>query len=291
MIYLALTILQSTAIFVVMKLFNRFRIDNWQAITVNYIVATTFGLIIYNGEISATVVLGKNWLLYAVLLGMTFISTFFVFALSAQKVGVALTSVASKMSVVIPVIAGIILLNEKISLLAGLGVSMALMAFYLTLGRGVNSSFPKKYIILPVLLFAGNGINDSLMKYAEYHFVANTNDLILFLSMIFFTSLVLGIIISMIKYARKRYRISGRNLLAGIILGLLNFGSTYYILKCMGLYDSSVVFPVTNAGIVSLSALTGFFLFREKLNRKNWIGIALAILAILLIANAQAHGV
>ncbi|HSG68721.1 MAG TPA: hypothetical protein VK994_08440, partial [Bacteroidales bacterium] len=147
MLYLALTILQSTAIFVVMKLFNRFRIDNWQAITVNYIVATIFGFIIYNGEVSVEIVTGKAWLVFAILLGITFISTFFVFALSSQKVGVALTSVASKMSVVIPVIAGLIFLDEKINLPAGGGVAVALIAFYLTLGKGSNSAFPRKYVI------------------------------------------------------------------------------------------------------------------------------------------------
>jgi drug/metabolite transporter (DMT)-like permease len=286
MIFLILTVLQSTAIFVVMKLFNRFRIDNWQAITVNYIVATVFGFAIYKGEISTDIILQKEWFVYALILGLTFISTFFVFALSSQKVGVALTSVASKMSVVIPVLEGLLLLNEKINLLSGAGVAIALVAFYLTLGRGANSSFPKKYLILPLLLFMGNGINDTLMKYAEFHFVDNTNELILFLSMIFFTSLILGLCISGVKYVNSKYRISIRNIIAGIILGLLNFGSTFYILKCMGLYDSSVVFPVTNAGIVSLSAIIGFFFFREKLNKKNWIGITLAILAIILIANA-----
>lgn len=286
MIFLILTIVQSTAIFVVMKLFNRFRIDNWQAITVNYFVATVFGLIIYNGDISPGVIIDKEWFIYALILGLTFISTFFVFALSSQKVGVALTSVASKMSVVIPVLAGLILLNEKINLLSGLGVAIALLAFYLTLGKGANSSFPRKYLILPLLLFMGNGINDTLMKYAEYYYVADTNDLILFLSIIFSASLVLGLCVSTAKYINKKYSVSPRNILAGIILGLLNFGSTFYILKCMSIYDSSVVFPVSNAGIVSLSALIGFFLFKEKLSKINWAGIMLAILAIILIANA-----
>lgn len=286
MIYLILTILQSTAIFVVMKLFNRFRIDNWQAITVNYIVATVFGFAIYRGEISPEVIFKEEWFIYALILGLTFISTFFVFALSSQKVGVALTSVASKMSVIIPVIAGLILLGEKLNVWSSIGVALALIAFYLTLGQGANSSFPRKYLFLPLLLFLGNGVNDTLMKYTEFHFVSDTNNLILFLSVIFLSSLLLGIIISIIKYSRARYHISLKNILAGIILGLLNFGSTFYILKCMGLYDSSVVFPITNAGIVSLSALIGFYFFREKLSKKNWAGIALAILAIVLIANA-----
>lgn len=286
MIYLILTTLQSTAIFVVMKLFNRFRIDNWQAITVNYIVATGFGFLIYEGEITRASIFNADWFIYAVVLGLTFISTFFVFALSSQKVGVALTSVASKMSVIIPVIAGLILLGEKLNLLSGLGVAIALLAFYLTLGTGSNSSFPRKYIFLPLLLFLGNGINDTLMKYSEFHFVPDTNELILFLSVIFATSLLMGSGISLGKYIKKKYSISLRNIVAGIILGLLNFGSTFYILKCMSLYNSSVVFPVTNAGIVSLSALIGYFFFKEKLNKTNFVGILLAIVAIILIANA-----
>ena len=170
MIYLALTIIQSTAIFIVMKLFSRFRIDNWQAITVNYAIAALFGFVIYKGDINAGIIMDRGWFTYSLLLGITFISTFFIFALSAQKVGVALTSVASKMSVVIPVIAGLILLHEKISMIAATGVAIALLAFYLTLGTGKKSSFPRQFLILPLLLFIGNGVNDTLMKYTEHHF-------------------------------------------------------------------------------------------------------------------------
>ena len=191
--FLILTVLQSTAIFVVMKLFSRFRVDNWQAITVNYIVAGGFGLIIYKGEISLVAISDKDWFVYALILGITFIATFFIFALSAQKVGVALTSVASKMSVVIPVLAGLVLLQETIGPVTAIGVVLALLAFYLTLGSGRNRSFPKKYVFLPLLLFLGNGVNDSLMKYSEFHYVANTNDLILYLSVVFLTSLIISI--------------------------------------------------------------------------------------------------
>jgi drug/metabolite transporter (DMT)-like permease len=282
--FLILSILQSTAIFVVLKLFSRYRIDNWQAITTNYVVAALFGFVIYRGDISPAAILAHDWFEFSLALGLTFIATFFIFALSSQKVGVALTSVASKMSVVIPVLAGLVLLDESLNILAGLGVIVALMAFYLTLGRGKSRSFPKKYLILPLVLFLGNGINDTLMKYSEFHFVVDTNDLILFLAMIFFTALVLGLIISAVRYSSNRNPLLLRNIIAGIILGLINFGSTFYILKAMGLYESSVVFPIINAGIVSLSALTGYFFFREKLKLTNWIGIGLALIAILIIA-------
>ena len=286
MIYLLLTILQSTAIFVVFKLFNRFRIDNWQAISINYVVASLFGLVIYKGDLSIEILLGKDWFEFGLILGITFIATFFIFALSAQKVGVALTSVASKMSVVIPVIAGLILLNETIGWLAGSGVVIALLAFYLTLGSGRHRSFPSKYVILPVLLFLGNGVNDTIMKYTEHHYVADINDRILFLTIVFMTSLVFGVLITAKRYYNKKVNLNLHTIVGGSILGLINFGSTYYILQAMDIFASSVVFPITNAGIVTLSTLIGWSVFREKLSLRNWIGIVLAIVAIIMIANA-----
>ena len=77
-----------------------------------------------------------------------------------------------------------------------------------------------------------------------------------------------------------------KHLAAGVVLGLLNFGSTYYLMRAMDKFDSAVLFPVTNASIVGLSAMTGFFVFREKLSWINWLGVILSVIAIIIIANA-----
>ena len=49
------------------------------------------------------------------------------------------------------------------------------------------------------------------------------------------------------------------------------------------MFDNSFLFPIYNIGVVSLTALTGWLLFKEKLNWKNYIGLALAIIAVILI--------
>ncbi len=283
MIFIILTVLQSTLIFVTFRLFNNFRIDNWQAITINYVVATLFGFLIYPEPVNTSEILDKPWLLSSVLLGIFFISTFFVFALSSQKVGVALTSVASKMSVVIPVTFGVILYGESMDLLKITGITAALVAFYLTFKKKEKQKVHAVYLLYPLLMFLGNGTNDTIMKYAEHYLVRG--DLILFLTMIFLFSLVIGIVIFIVRLIMGLSVIRLKNILAGVLLGLLNFGSTYYILRAMGVYESSVVFPLVNTSIVMLSALTGFFVFREKLSTVNWAGILLSIVAILIIAN------
>jgi drug/metabolite transporter (DMT)-like permease len=284
MIFIILSVVQSTLIFVTFRLFNNFRIDNWQAITINYVVATLFGLLIYQEPIEPSEILKSPWLISAILLGIFFISTFFVFALSSQKVGVALTSVASKMSVVIPVTFGVILYGENMNLMKVIGITAALVAFYLTFKKKEKQKIRLVYLLYPVLMFLGNGINDTIMKFAEHHYV--TNDLILFLSMIFLVSLLIGSVVFTVRITTGISKLRFRNIIAGIILGLLNFGSTYYILKAMGVFESSVVFPLVNSSIVMLSAVTGFLAFREKLSLINWAGVVLSIGAILIISNA-----
>jgi uncharacterized membrane protein len=48
--------------------------------------------------------------------------------------------------------------------------------------------------------------------------------------------------------------------------------------------SSSVIFPVNNMGIVLLSALLAWIVFKEKLSPVNWTGIVLSVVAIIMIA-------
>jgi multidrug transporter EmrE-like cation transporter len=52
----------------------------------------------------------------------------------------------------------------------------------------------------------------------------------------------------------------------------------------VGYYESTFVFPVFNVSIVGITALAGVVFFREKLSAINWLGFALAALAIIVIA-------
>lgn len=284
MIYLILTILQSTLIFVVFKLFTRFKIDNLQAITANYIFGAAFGFLIYDGSCTICDITDAPWLTIAIMLGVLFIVVFNIFALSSQKVGVALTSVASKMSVIIPVGLGFWLYQDQVNAMKIIGLFAALAAFYLTLKKPGNTQFDKRLFILPILLFFGNGMVDSVMKYSQHHYI--TDDIILFLCIVFLTAFTIGFVVLLTKAIRGKLRFGIKDVFAGFILGLINFGSTYYIIKSMATFESAVVFPIVNVGIVSLSTLIGFFAFREKLSLVNWIGIFLSLIAILLIAYA-----
>jgi len=282
MLYLIATILLATAIFIIFRLFKQLEIDNLQAITMNYVVASSFGFLVYDKPFQPSQISEADWFPLVFLIGLMFIGVFFLFALSSQKAGVAITAVSAKMSVVIPAAAGFLLFGDAFSWIKVSGIAVALAAFYFTFKKKGSMITDYAALILPVFLFLGTGTNDLLMKYIEFHMVHG--DLMLLLSCIFGVALIVGLSALIFKVITGRTQLKARNFVAGFLLGFVNFGSTYFLFRSMEYFDSSLMFPIRNTGVVSLSALAGLFFFKEYLSRTNWLGIALAILAILSIA-------
>jgi len=280
MIYLFIVIITSTLIIITFRIFERFNIVIVQAITINYFVATCFGFFITPDNFSIGNIINSNWFPFAIMVGLTLIIAFNFFALSAQKAGVAVTAISSRMSVVIPIILGLIMFGDTCTPIKITGIFLALIAFYLTFKKKEKISFQKKLFILPLCLFLAVGINDSLMKFTEHFYIEG--DFVMFLATAFFFALFFGFFVLGFKIKKQKFAI--KNVIAGIILGLLNWWSTLYFLKGLDVFEVSVFIPIFNVSVVALSAIIGFFFFKEKLRLINWIGILMAICAITLIS-------
>jgi drug/metabolite transporter (DMT)-like permease len=286
--YLILSILCSTLIFIIFKCFDKFKINTLQAIVVNYYAAATFGLLNYDAPISVSEITNSNWFLGALFLGVLFIVIFNVMALTAQKNGLSVASVASKMSVAIPIIFGLYAYNESLNLQKTIGIILALVAVYLASVKASNSEkIQFKNLILPILLFLGSGTIDTTIKYLETNYVAE-NGIPLFSATIFSISGLIGITLLVIKTIKKPQKLSYKPLIGGAILGIVNYYSIVMLLKALQMngFESSTIFTVNNVGIVMLSTLIGLLFFKEKLIRKNWIGIGIAVISIALVTFA-----
>jgi drug/metabolite transporter (DMT)-like permease len=282
MLYLIASILFSASILILFRYFKKFGIDNLQAIIANYFLASVIGFVAYENDYTLNEIYSASWFSMAVLLGFIFIGVFFLFALSSQKAGVAVTAVASRMSVVIPVAGGFLLFGEQAGTMKLIGIALALPAFYLTFKKKQSVKVSLALAILPILIFLGTGTNDLLMKYTDHHYLKD--DLYLLLATIFIFAMTIGILVLLYRLYNKQTVLSWKHFLAGLLLGLVNFGSTYYMFRSMTVFESSVMFPVLNTGVVSIAALADYFLFGEKLSRTNWIGILLALIAIVFIS-------
>lgn len=287
--YLILCILSSTGIFIVFKFIDRKNIAPYPVIVINYLVASLLGLLINSEDISLRSVASLPWLPISFLIGVLFILMFFVIARSTKVAGISTTTVASKMSVVFPIVFSMLIdASDSLTLIKSLAILTALIGVLLTVYTPVSNSGLMKKITLPLVLFIGMGIVDSLVKYAQHRFVDNA-DRALFSAILFFIAFLTGIL--MLPF-RKSSIGSFKKLntwLWGIGLGIFNFGSIYLMVSALNFVnaegigtDSSIIFGLNNIGIVSLSVLAGVLIFTEKLKAINWIGISLSVLAIVL---------
>ncbi|MFV8226629.1 EamA/RhaT family transporter [Christiangramia aquimixticola] len=288
MTYLLLSVLSSTVIFVVFRLYKKYNVNTLQAIVVNYFIACTVGFFGYIEGSDLSHVPSEKWFPGALMLGALFISVFNLAAITTQKSGLSVVAVATKMSVAIPVLFGIFLYNESLGFLKLTGIILALAAVYLTSIKTKDGiSIKPKNLIYPLLVFLGSGIIDTSIKYLETTYVSKT-DVGLFSSTIFATAGLIGIIILTVQAIMGKLEFNFRNILGGIALGIPNYFSIYFLVMALRSegFESSTIFTINHVAIVAVSTLLGIVLFKEELLRKNWIGLALAVLSIILVANS-----
>jgi len=267
---------------------GRLRINTFQAIVFNYISCVITGSL-FNGHFPVNSVnIREPWFPWALLMGGMFIVIFNIIGFTTQQLGVAVASVANKLSLVIPFVFSIYLYNEPVTFLKILGIIMALLAVYLTVKpeEKINRQRSNTWVlVLPILLFAGSGLLDTLIKYTEQRFLNehNSND---FLITAFTSAGVIGIIILVTGIITRRQRFEFRAVLAGMAIGFPNYFSIWCLVMALKKYagNSSALIPINNMGIVLFSAVAAWVLFREKLSLYNWSGILLSIAAIALIA-------
>ena len=136
-----------------------------------------------------------------------------------------------------------------------------------------------------MVLFVGTGLLDTLMKFTQ-SVLLSEDQFSMFSSILFTVAGVLGSLVLLISMIGGKNKFAFKNVVAGVALGIPNYGSIYFLLQTFeqSTMDSSEIIPINNMGIVAVSALAAFVIFREKLSGLNWVGIGISILAIALIS-------
>lgn len=285
MIYLLISICISSFLFVVFKLFEVFKINTFQAIIVNYLVAAILGYYMSDLPVSFQGIVSQSWFYGAFFLGILFILVFNLMALTSQRNGLSVASVASKMSLVIGVVFGIFYYYESANYIKVIGIILALLAVYLTSAKDIQKKvYEKNSLLFPILLFFGSGCIDTCLKYMETTYVEE-GGVPIFSATIFAFAFLFGIVFLAVKIIKGEFTFHYKNILGGFLLGVPNYFSIVYLLKALSAdgMESSTAFTLNNVGIVIFSTLLGLFLFKEKLSVKNWLGVLIAVLGVYLV--------
>ncbi|MEJ8804172.1 hypothetical protein [Pontibacter sp. H249] len=293
MLYLILSVLVSASLIFIFKLFQKYNVHTFQAIAINYAVCVAVGFMFPGGtDVLQPQTFGYTWAYAAMALGTIFILTFYLMALSTHKVGVTATSVAAKISLVIPVLFSLLVLKTSLkeyNIINYLGMAAALVAIVLSSIRprqngGIKTSAAVSFL-LPFIIFINGGIADSLINYTNQHYL-QPHQASQFTMLTFATSAAVGLLALLVLLLLRKVRLNLKSVLAGVLLGVPNYFSIYFLLLALTAFgnDGAFLYPINNIGIILTGAIGAVIFFNEKLTRLNLFGIAVAVLAIILIS-------
>ncbi|GGD29947.1 EamA family transporter [Flavobacterium orientale] len=284
MIYILCSVGLNSLLFVIFKWFSHFNINTIQALVANYLTAACLGFFISSGTFEVAELPQKTWYWGSFSIGFLFISVFYLIALASQRNGLSATSVAAKMSVVIPIAFGVIIYKESLGFIKIIGIILALAAVYFTSKKEEGQITQNKEWLLPLLVFLGTGAVDTSLKFMQNYYVP-LDEIAVFSSHTFFMAFCVGCFFIGYQVVKNKKAIKIKNIMAGIALGIPNYFSLYFMIRMLNhpTWDSSTIFTIHNVAIVTLTTLLGVILFKEKLNVRNTIGILIAIIAIVLV--------
>jgi len=282
MLYVLISVFCSVTVAVIIKIAREKGINYLQLLVWNYPVALLMTYFVLKPEL-----IGWNsslpWHLY-IPLGLLLPTIFICIAMSIRFGGIVKTEVAQRLSLFIPLLAAFLFMGEKIVPKNLIGIGVGLLAIVFSIGwNKQNTSNERNYWIFPLMVFVGMGIIDILFKQiALLAGITYMSSLwIVFVLALAFALLFLGYLLFI-----KKQPFDARSVAYGAVLGLFNFGNIVFYMKAhKALPDNpSLVFTAMNIGVISVGALVGVLLFREKLSNYNKIGVLLAIISVLLIA-------
>ena len=287
MIELVITTTTFSIMIMLFKYFDKIQVNNLIAITFNYFTAGLLALMSFSKDFNLTEIQDSITITYiflALLVGLFFVVTFNLYAYGTQKIGITISTISNKMSMIIPILIGLILFKETITFFKILGIILAIGAIIIASKEDGNSKLSKKHLIILLLLFLGQGMADGILNWTQKNMLSQEN-MNLFFAITFLAAGLIGSFFLIFQIERSKVKFDKKSIVWGIVLGIPNYLTLLYFIKSLknGLLDSFQIFPIVNMGVIILCTVSSILIFNEKVSLSKWVGIGIGVLAIFMI--------
>jgi drug/metabolite transporter (DMT)-like permease len=285
MIYLALAVLGSGLIPVLFRAFHDWRINVIWAIPINYLVCVVVGSYWGGRALDLKALSGEPWVWLALLQGVILAVNFFLLAYTAQRAGVSLAALASRLSVAIPSLLAFVIYDDSANAFKVTGLGAALLSLYLCTAseRGNGPARGLAASVLPLLVFLAFGCYFTIVKYAQARYLDEAT-----YHAYVMTSFVFAFITSLticLKRMLKRGDFHVKHVLGGLLLGGINYVAVYALVKMLALqgWQSSQLYPIYSVGVVGMSTVLAMIFFGERLSRQRTAGLLVGLIAVAIL--------
>ncbi len=288
MVNLIITVGLTTLLYLIFKSFQVLKVNTFQAVVFNYITCVLVGSLFSLNTDKQPFLEDLSWAYLSIIMGLMFISAFYLMAWSAQKISVTVSTVSSKMSMILPVMFSFFYLKvEQGNLLLYLmGLVLALISIYLSTKKPHSPVKSESYLKYASLIFLLSGAVDTSVNFANSTFSGTPNFAQLFPISVFVMASLFGSLLLSYKVFIQKNPFSGRSVIAGFFLGIPNYFSIYFLMRTLEDYqgNGAFVFPIISISVIVFSSIFAWFIFKEKLTTINVLGIVCAVFAIAIIS-------
>ena len=276
MIYLVLAIVSSALISIVMRVSSQKVKNNIGMLSVNYLTCLVMGgaftgftnLFPESPNLPLTLGLGS-------INGFLYLLSFVLFQLSVKKNGVVLSSVFMKLGLLVPLVLSIVFFAEVPTWMQIAGFIIAVAAIIL-INLQKSSENSRMGLGLVALLIAG-GCADAMSKVYEQFGASSLS------SRFLFYTFVVAFVLCTCYMLIKKQRIGKNEALFGVLIGIPNFFSAKFLLVSLGSIPAVVAYPTFSVATILLVSLVGVAVFKEKLSKRQYAGIAAILVSLVLL--------
>ncbi|WP_343682257.1 EamA family transporter [Acinetobacter baylyi] len=281
--FIVLAALCSVLVSILIKALKSKGFEPLQMIVWNYSSASLLCFLWFKPDLAHLSVQHTPWWLI-VLLGVALPSVFLLLAKSLQYAGIVKTELAQRLSVVLSLLAAFFIFQEHFNAFKLLGIILGLFAIGLIMLSKTqqNQSVHQKSLVSLVGVWSGYALIDILLKYTS----SLGLKLPMTLNLVFIAAFVFSFIYT---YIFKKETARFKNMLAGLVLGGLNFANIALYVQAHILLKNSpaIVFVGMNLFVVIFGILSGLLLFKEKAEPKVIMGLVLGMVGIICLAQAM----
>ncbi|MFZ7331104.1 EamA/RhaT family transporter [Avibacterium avium] len=277
--YLFLAIACSVAVSVLLKVARRFNVVIEQAIAFNYLIALLLSYFLlqpnFQGQgFTDFIVQNENSAIF-LSLGLLLPSVFIIMSKAVEFAGIVRSDAAQRLSLFLPILAAFVLFGEQLSQSRIISLILAFSALFCLINKPREQGLSVKGGLSLLAVWFGYGVIDILFKQTAKMGSAFPTTL--------FIAFALAMCVMFMYLLIKRTQWNWASLLAGIILGGLNFMNILFYIRAHQSFSQNptLVFAGMNIGVICLGTLVGAIVFKEKISKINGVGVVLGISAIL----------
>ena len=232
-------------------------------------------------------------LLLGILFGIITAIQFFFTLMSYENGPFSYTSVIVSLSTIIPALSGYLIWGESIATVQIIGMVLMLLCFFLSVdfSKSDKKASPLWFVYVFITFLATGfiGVMQKWHQSSEYKSELDGFLIIAFMTAFIFS--IAGTAFSLL-YSKKEGKekftkrdIAPLAIVFMVICGICAAANNKMNLYLSGVIDSAIFFPVVNGGGMILSTIASVIIFKEKLGIQKCLGIAVGVLAVVLICN------